>query len=94
MKSDVETIDLLFLHIEYPWHIFLNMMIFSKTFVWFHYLLMPVILRPMYFFSFVELENRLLSRFDAASQRRELSTMAECAKILSQVSYGSYHPSS
>lgn len=33
----------------------------------------------------VELENRLLSRFDAASQRRELSTMAECAKILSQV---------
>lgn len=34
----------------------------------------------------LELENRLLSRFDAASQRRELSTMAECAKILSQVS--------
>lgn len=33
----------------------------------------------------VELENRLLSRFDAASQRRELSTMSECAKILSQV---------
>ena len=33
----------------------------------------------------VELENRLLARFDAASQRRELSTMAECAKILSQV---------
>lgn len=33
-----------------------------------------------------ELENRLLLRFDAASQRRELSTMAECAKILSQVS--------
>lgn len=33
----------------------------------------------------VELENRLLSRFDAASQRRDLSTMAECAKILSQV---------
>lgn len=32
-----------------------------------------------------ELENRLLVRFDAASQRRELSTMAECAKILSQV---------
>uniref|UniRef100_A0A803MK05 Exocyst complex component Sec10 n=1 Tax=Chenopodium quinoa TaxID=63459 RepID=A0A803MK05_CHEQI len=31
-----------------------------------------------------ELENRLLQRFDAASQRRELSTMAECAKILSQ----------
>jgi hypothetical protein len=33
----------------------------------------------------VELENRLLARFDAASQRRELSSMAECAKILSQV---------
>ncbi|RZC57203.1 hypothetical protein C5167_004507 [Papaver somniferum] len=32
-----------------------------------------------------ELENRLLSRFDAASQRRELSTMSECAKILSQL---------
>jgi len=32
-----------------------------------------------------ELENRLLSRFDTASQKRELSTMAECAKILSQV---------
>jgi hypothetical protein len=32
-----------------------------------------------------ELENRLLSRFDVASQKRELSTMAECAKILSQV---------
>jgi hypothetical protein len=32
-----------------------------------------------------ELENRLLARFDSASQRRELSTMAECAKILSQV---------
>ncbi|XP_016731846.1 exocyst complex component SEC10b isoform X2 [Gossypium hirsutum] len=31
-----------------------------------------------------ELENRLLARFDAASQRRELSTMSECAKILSQ----------
>ena len=44
----------------------------------------------LFFFFFVELENRLLSRFDAASQRRELSTMAECAKILSQViaSYG------
>jgi hypothetical protein len=37
----------------------------------------------------LELENRLLSRFDAASQKRELSTMAECAKILSQVS--GYH---
>ncbi|OVA16950.1 Exocyst complex component Sec10-like [Macleaya cordata] len=35
-----------------------------------------------------ELENRLLSRFDAASQRRELSTMAECAKILSQFNRG------
>lgn len=34
---------------------------------------------------FSELENRLLAKFDAASQRRELSTMAECAKILSQV---------
>ncbi|GLT71107.1 hypothetical protein SLA2020_431480 [Shorea laevis] len=32
-----------------------------------------------------ELENRLLARFDAASQRRELPSMAECAKILSQV---------
>ena len=37
----------------------------------------------------LELENRLLARFDAASQRRELSIMAECAKILSQV--GSYN---
>ncbi|GAB2284655.1 Exocyst complex component 5 [Dionaea muscipula] len=36
-----------------------------------------------------ELENRLLARFDAASQRRELSTMAECAKILSQFNRGS-----
>ncbi|XP_031122774.1 exocyst complex component SEC10a-like [Ipomoea triloba] len=35
-----------------------------------------------------ELENRLLSRFDAASQRRELSTMAECAKILSKFNRG------
>ncbi|CAN1237425.1 Exocyst complex component SEC10a, partial [Linum grandiflorum] len=35
-----------------------------------------------------ELENRLLSKFDAASQRRELSTMAECAKILSQFNRG------
>ncbi|CAA3006277.1 exocyst complex component SEC10b isoform X1 [Olea europaea var. sylvestris] len=35
-----------------------------------------------------ELENRLLDRFDAASQRRELSTMAECAKILSQFNRG------
>ncbi|KAJ3671455.1 hypothetical protein LUZ60_007534 [Juncus effusus] len=35
-----------------------------------------------------ELENRLLSRFDTASQRRELSTMAECAKILSQFNRG------
>nr|CAD1824490.1 unnamed protein product [Ananas comosus var. bracteatus] len=36
----------------------------------------------------VELENRLLARFDAASQRRELSTMAECAKILAQFNRG------
>ncbi|KAK8981385.1 hypothetical protein V6N11_027807 [Hibiscus sabdariffa] len=36
-----------------------------------------------------ELENRLLARFDAASQRRELSTMSECAKILSQFNRGS-----
>lgn len=35
-----------------------------------------------------ELENRLLSRFDAASQKRDLSTMAECAKILSQFNRG------
>ncbi|KAM7476461.1 hypothetical protein LguiB_023704 [Lonicera macranthoides] len=35
-----------------------------------------------------ELENRLLSRFDAASQRRELSTMSECAKILSKFNRG------
>ncbi|KAI4369865.1 hypothetical protein MLD38_018263 [Melastoma candidum] len=35
-----------------------------------------------------ELENRLLSRFDAASQKRELSKMAECAKILSQFNRG------
>lgn len=35
-----------------------------------------------------ELENRLLSRFDVASQKRELSTMAECAKILSQFNRG------
>ncbi|XP_058076178.1 exocyst complex component SEC10b-like isoform X2 [Magnolia sinica] len=35
-----------------------------------------------------ELENRLLARFDAASQRRELSTMGECAKILSQFNRG------
>lgn len=38
-----------------------------------------------FLFACAELENKLLSRFDAASQRRELSTMAECAKILSQV---------
>ncbi|KAL6553731.1 Exocyst complex component 5 [Orobanche minor] len=31
-----------------------------------------------------QLENRLLGRFDAASQKRELSIMAECANILSQ----------
>ncbi|GMH05720.1 hypothetical protein Nepgr_007560 [Nepenthes gracilis] len=36
-----------------------------------------------------ELENRLLARFDAASQRRELSTMAECGKILSKFNRGS-----
>uniref|UniRef100_A0A0E0FAR5 Exocyst complex component Sec10 n=1 Tax=Oryza meridionalis TaxID=40149 RepID=A0A0E0FAR5_9ORYZ len=35
-----------------------------------------------------ELENRLLARFDTASQRREMSTMAECAKILSQFNRG------
>uniref|UniRef100_A0A1J3CAV2 Exocyst complex component SEC10 n=1 Tax=Noccaea caerulescens TaxID=107243 RepID=A0A1J3CAV2_NOCCA len=35
-----------------------------------------------------ELENRLLSRFDAASQRRDLSSMSECAKILSQFNRG------
>ncbi|XP_040986193.1 exocyst complex component SEC10b-like isoform X2 [Juglans microcarpa x Juglans regia] len=35
-----------------------------------------------------ELENRLLARFDAASQKRELSTMSECAKILSQFNRG------
>eukprot|EP00250_Pteridium_aquilinum_P017296 c23554_g1_i1 orf=376-2835(-) len=35
-----------------------------------------------------ELENRLLARFDTASQRRELSTMAECAKISSQFDKG------
>lgn len=33
----------------------------------------------------LELENRLLARFDAASQKKDLVTMAECAKILSQV---------
>ncbi|KAK4266905.1 hypothetical protein QN277_023765 [Acacia crassicarpa] len=35
-----------------------------------------------------ELENRLLARFDAASQKRDLSTMSECAKILSQFNRG------
>ncbi|XP_034926415.1 exocyst complex component SEC10b isoform X1 [Populus alba] len=35
-----------------------------------------------------ELENRLLVRFDAASQKRELSTMAECANFLSQFNRG------
>ncbi|XP_024517817.1 exocyst complex component SEC10b isoform X2 [Selaginella moellendorffii] len=35
-----------------------------------------------------ELENRLLDRFDAASQKKELSTMGECAKILSQFNRG------
>ncbi|GKD47789.1 exocyst complex component SEC10, partial [Tanacetum coccineum] len=34
------------------------------------------------------LENRLLSRFDNASQKRELAVMAECAKILSQFNRG------
>lgn len=38
-------------------------------------------------YNVVELENRLLSRFDTASQRNELSTMSECAKILSQVNH-------
>ncbi|XP_026379860.1 exocyst complex component SEC10b-like isoform X1 [Papaver somniferum] len=42
----------------------------------------------VYFCPCLELENRLLSRFDAASQRRELSTMSECAKILSQFNRG------
>uniref|UniRef100_A0A7I4E8W1 Exocyst complex component Sec10 n=1 Tax=Physcomitrium patens TaxID=3218 RepID=A0A7I4E8W1_PHYPA len=36
-----------------------------------------------------ELENRLLIRFDNAAQKWELSTMAECAKILSQFNRGS-----
>ncbi|KAI3746449.1 hypothetical protein L6452_08883 [Arctium lappa] len=35
-----------------------------------------------------ELENKLLSRFDNATQRRELTNMAECAKILSQFNRG------
>ncbi|KAL0422521.1 UNVERIFIED_CONTAM: Exocyst complex component SEC10b [Sesamum latifolium] len=35
-----------------------------------------------------ELENRLLVKFDSASQRKELSSMAECAKILSQFNRG------
>ncbi|GJX48916.1 exocyst complex component SEC10-like protein, partial [Tanacetum coccineum] len=35
-----------------------------------------------------ELENKLLTQFDNASQRRELSNMAECAKILSQFNRG------
>ncbi|KAG1363387.1 Exocyst complex component 5 [Cocos nucifera] len=35
-----------------------------------------------------ELENRLLAWFDTASQRRDLRTMAECAKILSQFNRG------
>ncbi|KAL7609194.1 hypothetical protein Lser_V15G14417 [Lactuca serriola] len=35
-----------------------------------------------------ELENKLLTRFDAASQRRELTNMGECAKILSQFNRG------
>ncbi|CAK9177607.1 unnamed protein product [Ilex paraguariensis] len=40
------------------------------------------------FLTELEVENRLLTRFDAASQRRELSTMAECPKILSQFNKG------
>lgn len=35
-----------------------------------------------------ELENRLLVRFDSASQKWDLPTMAECAKILSQFNRG------
>lgn len=35
-----------------------------------------------------ELENRLLSKFDDASQQRNLTLMAECAKILSQFNRG------
>ncbi|KAH6833186.1 exocyst complex component sec10 [Perilla frutescens var. hirtella] len=35
-----------------------------------------------------ELENKLLSRFDAASQKKDLSSMAECAKILLQFNRG------
>ncbi|KAI3829255.1 hypothetical protein L1987_03374 [Smallanthus sonchifolius] len=35
-----------------------------------------------------ELENKLLFRFDFTSQRRELSNMAECAKILSRFNRG------
>lgn len=35
-----------------------------------------------------ELENRLLSRFDAAAQKKDLVTMAECAKISSQFDKG------
>lgn len=51
----------------------------------FGYILIKIVVSA--FPAWLELENRLLARFDAASQRRELSTMAECAKILSQVSY-------
>ena len=69
----------------------------QKSIDWCHSLLMCyvmtngyqlIVFYPNFCFSFsffAELENRLLSRFDAASQRRELPTMAECAKILSQV---------
>ena len=39
----------------------------------------------MFLSVFAELENRLLARFDSASQKRELAKMAECAKILAQV---------
>ncbi|KAG0559057.1 hypothetical protein KC19_10G075500 [Ceratodon purpureus] len=35
-----------------------------------------------------DLENRLLARFDTASQRKDLPAMAECAKILCQFNQG------
>ncbi|KAF9594498.1 hypothetical protein IFM89_031616 [Coptis chinensis] len=56
----------------------------------FNFLLMPLLNVTVVSFGllYLELENRLLARFDAASQRRELSTMAECAKILSQFNRG------
>lgn len=99
MRSEVEIIDHLFLHIEFHvvhvswflWWIFpkINRLVpfFTYMLCYDQWLLTYCVLPPFFFsFSFfAELENRLLSRFDAASQRRELSTMAECAKILSQV---------